>query len=296
MLVRDLVDKFLSPHIGRGATETAATYRKGLAWLVRGFGLRQWEELDRAEVRGALTASYHRPDGTRFSDATERRNKVAFELLQKFMLDELEASERVVLKPKDLKHPSSGHRERLPTPKELDQLAAAATPAFGLVLRAFRAAGMRPNELCRAEISDIEVRGKGRTIVLVEHKTARKTGVARRIALGKQLAALVDEAIAGRTEGPIWLDDRGLRWTPRRIRDRFNALKLRLGFSADLVPYCVRHYVGTRVTKKAGIHAAKELLGHKSISTTQWYFHGDDDDQLAAQEAIEEEPPLRKAA
>jgi integrase len=294
MLVRELVSQFLAPHIARKATNTAATYRKGLAWLVSRFGEVEWEQLDRLAVREALEASYRRADGSRMADATERRNKVAFELLQKDIVDEREISERIVLKPKDLKRPGSGRRERIPTSAELDQLVAAASPAFSLVLRAFRCSGMRPGEICRADVGMIDGRGSRRAIVLKEHKTARKTGEARRIALGKELAAVVDQAIVDRFEGPIWVDDRGGRWTERRICDRFRALKRRLGLPPELVPYSVRHFVGTRVTKRAGIHAAQQLLGHKSIGMTQRYVHGDDDDQLAAQEAIEGEG--RKAA
>lgn len=302
MLVKDLVAEFLEYHQRRSSSdETVKTYRKGLAWLSRGFGDADWDSLDRLALVDALEASCRKPDGSRYSDATERRNKVAFDLLQKRIVDEREISERRALKPKDLKLPGSGRRDCLPTPQELDRLIAAASPALRLVLRAFRASGMRPNEVCRADIEAIECRGAKRTLVMTEHKTARKIG-ARRIALGGQLRIVVDEAIAGRETGPVWIDDRSKRWTERRIRDRFRTLKIRLGLPADLVPYSVRHYVGTRVTKRAGIHAAKELLGHRSISMTQRYAHGDDDDQLDAQAALERaergdpEPPKEPLA
>lgn len=38
-------------------------------------------------------------------------------------------------------------------------------------------------------------------------------------------------------------------------------------------PHAFRHTCGTRVTKKYGVHVAKELLGHEKITTTMIYVH-----------------------
>src|SRR5690606_7739769 len=130
----------------------------------------------------ALHRSYHRADGSPMSAATHRRNKVSFAQIQKHAIDQ-EFTTRTVLTEKDLKKPGCGRRETIPTAEDLDRLIAAVSPATALALRAFRASGMRPGELCRADVANVEVRGKRRAIVLREHKTARKTGKPRTIAL-----------------------------------------------------------------------------------------------------------------
>ncbi|MBS0260470.1 MAG: site-specific integrase, partial [Planctomycetes bacterium] len=51
-----------------------------------------------------------------------------------------------------------------------------------------------------------------RVITLKEHKTARKTGLVRRIPIGKKLQELLDQAIGGRTEGPVFRSPSGRAW------------------------------------------------------------------------------------
>jgi integrase len=295
MLVSQIFDDFRRHHTEHSAPATVTYYAQGLRWLLAEFGDCDWEALDRIALKDALHRSYHRPDGSPMAPATHRRNKVAFAQVQKHAIDQ-GFTDRVVLTEKDLKKPGCGRREAVPTGDDLDRLIAAASPATSLAFRALRASGMRPGELCRADVTMIEGKGKTRAIVLREHKTARKTGKARKIALGKELAAIVDQAAGDRSEGPIWLDDHGQRWTPSALSGRFRRGRDSLGLAKGLTLYTIRHYVGTWATRKAGIHAAKELLGHTSITMTQRYAHGDETDQLAAQEALEQSETDRKAA
>lgn len=303
MLVSQIFEDFIRHHAEHNSPATVTYYAQGLRWLLSQFGQSEWETLDRIALKDALHRSYHRDDGSPMAPATHRRNKVSFGQLQKHAIDQA-FSERVVLTEKDLKKPGCGRREAIPTGDDLDKLIAAASPAAARAFRALRASGMRPGELCKADVAMVEGRGKGRAIVLREHKTAKKTGKARSIALGRELARLVDQAIGDRTEGPIWLDDHGARWTPSRLSSRFRRGRDALGLDRRLTLYTIRHFVGTWATRKAGIHAAKELLGHTNINMTQRYAHGDETDQLAAQDALEreegpaEDPPAdeRRAA
>lgn len=295
MLVSQIFTDFVRHHVEHNSPATVTYYQQGLRWLLTEFGEADWEALDRLNLKDALHRSYHRPDGTPFSAATHRRNKVAFGQLQKHAVDQ-EFTARVVLTDKDLTKPGCGRREAVPTAEDLDRLIAAVSPATALAFRALRASGMRPGELCRADVTMIEGQGRKRAIVLREHKTARKTGKARKIALGRELASIVDQAAGDRTDGPIWLDDHGERWTPSALSSRFRRGRDSLGLTRGLTLYTIRHYVGTWATRKAGIHAAKELLGHTSITMTQRYAHGDETDQLAAQEALEQSEDERHAA
>lgn len=287
MLIAEIFADFDRHHAEHSSKPTRDFYRQGLRWLLNAFGSDDWESVERPKIMAALYASWHKPDGSAYANATHRRNKVAFGQLQRHA-NEQGFTEREILTKKDLKKPSSGRREVIPTADELEQLIAAATPAAAIAFRAFRASGMRPGELCRANIANIEATGKARSIVLKEHKTAKKTGKPRCIALGKELGRIVAEAIGERTEGPIWLDDRGERWTPTKLSDQFRRLKRKLALPEALTLYTIRHYVGTKVAKK-NIYVAKELLGHKSITMTQRYAHGDEADQLKGQRILEGE-------
>jgi len=56
-----------------------------------------------------------------------------------------------------------------------------------------------------------------------------------------------------------------------------------------LTPHVLRHTFATRVLKKSNIRVAQQLLGHKSITSTQIYTHPDQDDRANAIKAISEE-------
>lgn len=55
-----------------------------------------------------------------------------------------------------------------------------------------------------------------------------------------------------------------------------------------LTPHVLRHTFGTRVLKKSNLRVAQQLLGHKSITSTQIYTHPDQDDRTNAIKAISE--------
>lgn len=286
MLAKQIYDDFIRFHREENSAATVRFYSQGLAWFVRGFGELDWGSLDRIAVKDALFASYHRADGAPLAPATQRRNKVAFEQLQKHAIEQ-EFVAAGILTAKDLRKPGVGRRETIPTAEQLGAIIEAATPAFRLALRGFRACGMRPGELCRSDIEHIAESDGVRAIVLKAHKTAKKTGKPRVIALGEELGRVVAEAAGDRQEGPIWRDDQERRWTPGRLSDRWRTICRRLGLPSGMPLYSLRHYVGTWATRNAGIHKAATLLGHTSISMTQRYAHGNASDQLAAQAGVE---------
>ncbi|MCK5612170.1 phage integrase family protein [Candidatus Pacearchaeota archaeon] len=55
-----------------------------------------------------------------------------------------------------------------------------------------------------------------------------------------------------------------------------------------LTPHILRHTFATRVLKKSNMRVAQQLLGHKSIASTQIYTHPDSDDRKEAITAISE--------
>src|SRR5215467_14784505 len=105
--------------------------------------------------------------------------------------------------PRRFEKPRVAQRDRLPTAEETAAIVSRSSPEFRLIYSALRQCGARPGELCRATIADID--RTANAIVLREHKTARKTGKPRRIPIGRKLGDLLNQAIAQRTEGPVFL-------------------------------------------------------------------------------------------
>lgn len=112
-------------------------------------------------------------------------------------------------------------------------------------------------------------------IILKKHKTVKKLQRPREIGVGRIMARLLIRAIGERTEGPIFLDEKGKRWKEEKLSRKYTKLRNELGISKELVLYCARHEHGTKVCRKHGIAAAQHSLGHSDIHTTQRYVHPD---------------------
>jgi integrase/recombinase XerC len=173
----------------------------------------------------------------------------------------------------------------LPTFLTVDALAKllAAPPAdapLGLrdraILEALYSAGMRVSELVGLDVADLDladgvatVRGKGKKERLVFFGASA-------------LAALKDWLAARRTliaEMPkpaeaIFLNQRGGRLTTRsvgRLLEKYLALA---GLDPRASPHSLRHSFATHLLDRgADLRSVQELLGHKSLATTQIYTH-----------------------
>ncbi|MBI0166140.1 tyrosine-type recombinase/integrase [Snodgrassella sp. M0351] len=77
-------------------------------------------------------------------------------------------------------------------------------------------------------------------------------------------------AIAG--ENAVFTSQRGTRLSARQIQNRLNVWSITHGSDRHLSPHMLRHSFASHVLQNAhDIRAVQELLGHKSISTTQQY-------------------------
>lgn len=277
MLVKQLVAEFLAEHKRNNKPATVKLNRYGLKWFLDSFGERPWDSLERAEVLEAMDRGNRRPDGKKWEPDTIRRNIGCYESLQAYALDEGETN--VPLRPRDLKKPTGTQREAIPTETELADLMAMAraiAPELELAFQSLVSSGMRPNELCAAQIDDLNPARD--LITLADHKTRAKSGRAKTIPLGDHMKGLVALAIGERTEGPIWIDHKGRAWTGDRLGYYFRRIKTRVGMADDLVLYSLRHWKGTQVAREFDILAAKTVLGHSDIATTARYAHPSDDD------------------
>jgi integrase len=152
-----------------------------------------------------------------------------------------------------------------------------ASESFKSIYLALRLTGARPNELTRAQICEFD--RVAQEIVLQRHKTARKTGESRRLAVGHEsLKEIIRTAIGQRTEGPIFERVPGREWTVDQLSAEYRRARDAAGIRKGLVLYCSRHEHGTALYKATGdLKAVADSLGHKSLSTTMRYTRADGD-------------------
>ena len=98
----------------------------------------------------------------------------------------------------------------------------------------------------------------------------------RQVPLGsKSIVALrryLPHRIAKSGENAVFTSRRGTRLTARQIQNRLNVWSITHGSDRHLSPHMLRHSFASHVLQNAhDIRAVQELLGHKSISTTQQY-------------------------
>ena len=251
---------------------TVKGYRNGLRWVPPAMFVGAWADLERPPLLAALRAADVAPDGTRRSPSTRTRNRKAWATLQGYA-DDLGFGP-AVLKARDLKGAGFGQRTAIFAPAEWAALlAATACPRATLAFEGLRWSGMRPGELCTAEMRHLTESGGVPAIVLTEHKTAAKTGEDRVIPVVAALAPVLARAVDGRDAGPIWRDPAGGPWNPDRLNWAFRKARRAAALPAALKLYSTRHTRGTELVAEVGEIAAAAILGHKGVAMTKRYAH-----------------------
>jgi len=141
--------------------------------------------------------------------------------------------------------------------------------------------GIRISELAGMNVSDIDfssqiirVIGKGNKERIVP------VGTKAMEAIQRYREMLLTEMISRRNEmnigdsGPLFLNKNGGRLTTRSIRRILKHTIQECGFTQPLSPHGMRHSFATHMLEAgADLRVVQELLGHKSLSTTQKYTH-----------------------
>ena len=145
--------------------------------------------------------------------------------------------------------------------------------------------GLRVSELAGMNFGDVDfdsgtvrVLGKGakQRIVPIGSKALQAVNVYR-----DQLEGL-GKCEPGR-DSPLFLNKNGGRLTPRSIGRILEQLVTRCGLLTPVTPHTLRHSFATHLLDAgADLRVVQELLGHKSLSTTQKYTHVSIDRLMAA--------------
>jgi integrase len=278
MKLSQAIDSYLSKVKSELTDKTYRGYKGRLKTLREMHGERKVKDLKAKHITQWLDFANNWQKGPNKgqpkADNTIRLTVTAWEQLQMHMKE-------LKLIRKDIfdfgKKPGGRKRTQIPTDLEQFKLYREARrrgrKEFCLMFRCLRLSGARPGELCKANIKNWD-RDRN-LIILKEHKTAKKTQRDRHIGVGRTMRRLLIQSIGNRTEGPIFVDEKGNRWKEEKLSRIYRALRDKLGFSTELVLYCARHEHGTKICRKHGIAAAQHSLGHADIHTTQRYVHPD---------------------
>lgn len=137
------------------------------------------------------------------------------------------------------------------------------------------ASGIRVGELAGLDIDDVDLAAR---VATVFGKGARE----RTVPFGAPAGAAITDwlgtgrpALAGARSGPaLFLGRRGARIDQRQVRSAVHTATTRLPGGHDLAPHGLRHTAATHLLDGgADLRTVQELLGHRSLATTQLYTH-----------------------
>jgi len=184
---------------------------------------------------------------------------------------------------KPLRNPRKGRN--LPhflTGEEIGRLLQAPSPEdlFGLrdraILETMYSAGLRVSELVGLNLSDLDfeagvvrVRGKGRR----ERLSPIGSYAVRALNRWLPLRPLSPREVAG-AQSPVFVNKFGRRLTTRSVARMLEKHLRTTGLDRRTTPHSLRHSFATHLLDAgADIRSVQELLGHKSLVTTQIYTH-----------------------
>ncbi|MCA0290342.1 MAG: tyrosine recombinase XerC [Actinobacteria bacterium] len=137
------------------------------------------------------------------------------------------------------------------------------------------ASGIRVGELTGLDVDDVDLDARVATVM---GKGARE----RTVPFGAPAGAALERwlrvgrpALAGAGSGPaLFLGRRGRRVDQRRVREVVHATTSRVPGGAEMAPHGMRHTAATHLLDGgADLRTVQELLGHRSLATTQLYTH-----------------------
>lgn len=175
---------------------------------------------------------------------------------------------------KERKLPRFLTRTEIDTLLEADQGEKRLAPRDHALWEVAYSAGVRVSELVGLNLDDLDadqgvavVRGKGKRERLVLLGPMAMEAIGRWMEVRASLAKTKEQ-------NALFLNHRGTRLTSRSVHRLLRHQARLSGLKEDVSPHALRHTFATHLLDAgADIRSVQELLGHRSLSTTQIYTH-----------------------
>jgi len=149
------------------------------------------------------------------------------------------------------------------------------------ILEVLYTAGLRVSELTGLNLNDLDraegvatVRGKGKKERLVFFGAQALDALEAWLRAREELLAHLGKQPAGRHKDAVFLNKNGTRLTPRSVGRLLAKYLARAALDTAASPHSLRHSFATHLLDHgADIRSVQELLGHRSLTTTQIYTH-----------------------
>ena len=140
------------------------------------------------------------------------------------------------------------------------------------LLELLYSSGLRIQELCDLNVSDVDL-WSGLVRIFGKGGRERLSPVGK-TALSSLRAYLEARPAAQQKRGPLFLNVRGGRLSTTSGRAIVHRWATQAGLSLNITPHAFRHSFATHLLNRGcDLKAVQELLGHKSLATTQLYTH-----------------------
>lgn len=283
-MLRERLDEFLEHlHVERGASpHTIKAYREDLGRLAefqQSAGLSSGgavQDLTTNRLRGYLAHLHERGE----SKTTVARRLASLRTFLRFLVRQGALTENPSL---GLRTPKQNSR----LPKfltEQDSVKLVEAPAAGdllgrrdrAMLEVLYSGGLRVSELVGLNLQDMDLEN---ATITVRGKGKRE----RLVPLGepavRAIRAWLD--VRGRVQSEfstersaVFLNNRGTRLTTRSVARTVGKHLRRAGIATPASPHTLRHTFATHLLDRgADVRTVQEMLGHKSLSSTQVYTH-----------------------
>ncbi len=234
-----------------------------------------WGKVDPVAIRSFLASLYR----ARMKKVTIGRKMAALRSFYRFLL----RRGRIDVNPAETVQAPKGEKH-VPSVLSVDEVLKLLSVPFGegvlglrnrALVELFYTSGIRLSELTGLNLADIDfsqdlvkVRGKGRKERIVPAGSLALAAVRAYLELRTEL---VREPSAGK-EAPVFLSKSGARLAQRDVGRILRKAVRSSGIVRNVSPHTLRHSFATHLLDAgADLRAIQEMLGHKSLSTTQKY-------------------------
>lgn len=231
------------------------------------------------DFRGYLAAMHE----AQYADTTIARRLASLRSFYRFGMREGWAKENPV---KSLRNPRQAHH--LPyvlSTDEMSKLLSAPDLEKNqgvrdrAILETLYSAGLRVSELVGINNEDLlldedllRIRGKGKKERFAPIGSYARSALKRWLLLRSKILKNKEEKFI--KNGPVFLNRQGTRLTTRSVARMLEKYIREVGLDRRTSPHTLRHSFATHILNNgADIRSVQELLGHKSLQTTQIYTH-----------------------